>query len=95
MPLALCLFPSLITDKLIDGRVKVVVCLLEVELGDLVVGEFAGGHEAADLALAQLLLLALHRPRGETDAALVEFAGDEYRFARKQQVVARDVVCAA
>ncbi len=91
----LCLLPGLITNIPVNSALEIVARLLEVELGDGVVGKLAGRHEPANLALAQLLVLALDGPRGEADAALVVRRRDDDGLARQQQVVAVDVVGAA
>lgn len=87
--------PRLVIEVRGDGGVDVIAGLLHVQQRKVVVGDLAGGHEAADLALAQLLVLALDGPGRQADAALVELAGDEDRLAADEQVVAGEVVDAA
>ncbi len=48
----LCLLPGLITDISIHSAIEIVARLLEIELGDAVIDELAGRHEAPNLALA-------------------------------------------
>lgn len=89
------LFPRLVVGVRLHGGGEVVADLLEVQHGDVVVGDFAARHEAADAALAQLLLLALDGPRGEADAGGVVGARDEDGAAAMEEVVTGDVVAAA
>lgn len=89
------LLPRLVADVVVNSLIEVVAGLGEIELGDVVVGDLAGDHEAADLVLAHLLVLAVDGPGREADAGLVVGAGDEDGLAGVQQVVAVDVVGAA
>lgn len=79
--------PRLVGEEGVDGGGKVVAGLLEVKDGHVVLGRFAGDHEAADLGLARLLGLALDGARGETDAAAVVGAGNEDGPAGGKEVV--------
>lgn len=87
--------PSLVIQVGRDGGVDVIASLLHVQQRKVIVGDLAGGHEAPDLALAQLLVLALDGSGRQADASLVELAGDEDGLAADEQVVAGEVVSAA
>lgn len=91
----LCLLPGLVFEVCINGTLEIVACLLEVQLGHAVIDELARRHDPPNLALAQLLGLALNGPRRKADASLVEVTRDEDCLARQQQVVAVDLVGAA
>lgn len=87
--------PLLVREEPLHGGPQIVRRLLQVQLGDVVLGTLAGNHPAADLGLAGLLLLALDGPRAERHAGRVVRPGDQDGFARREEVVGSDVVVAA
>lgn len=84
--------PRLVGEEGVDGGGKVVAGLFEVEDSHVVLGRFAGDHEAANLGLARLLGLALDGARGQADAAAVVGAGNENGAAGGEEVVRGEVV---
>lgn len=87
--------PNLIVMMSLHRRREVISRLLEVQQRHIIVGDLCRCHEAPDLALPQLLLFALDRPRREADAAFIELARDEHGASTQQEVVACEVVGAA
>lgn len=57
--------PGLVGKVIRGGGVEIVVCLGEVDEGDVVVGAFAGYHPPTDLGAAGFFLLAVDRAGGE------------------------------
>lgn len=88
----MCLFPRIIRHVSLYGHAKVVRRLFKVEMRNVVVGNLARRHEAPNLVLPQLFLLAVNWAWREADTALVELSRDQQRFPGKEEMVAGDVV---
>lgn len=87
--------PLLVGQEPLHGGAEVVPGLLEVQLGDVVLGALAGDHPAADLGLAGVLGLAVDGPGAERHAGRVVGPGDQDGLAGREEVVGRQVVVGA